>query len=65
VLVLAIAQVPVLIVTLPAIVYLWMSGNYATGAAALFTVLLFLAGMLDNVLKPLLLGRGVGRNPCP
>ena len=59
VLVLAIAQVPVLIVTLPAIVYLWMSGNYGNGAAALFTVLLFLAGMLDNVLKPLLLGRGV------
>jgi predicted PurR-regulated permease PerM len=59
VLVLGIAQVPALVVTLPAIVYLWMSGNYGNGAAALFSVLLFLAGMLDNVLKPLMLGRGV------
>ena len=33
VLVLGIAQVPALIVTLPAIAYLWSSGNYGTGAA--------------------------------
>jgi len=59
VLVLGIAQVPALLVTLPVIVYIWMSGNYETGAAATNTVLLFVAGMLDNVLKPLLLGRGV------
>ncbi|WP_342593287.1 AI-2E family transporter [Ramlibacter agri] len=59
VLVLGIAQVPALIVTLPAIAYLWMSGHYGNGEAALFSVLLFVAGMADNVLKPLLLGRGV------
>jgi len=59
VLVLGIAQVPALIVTLPAIAYLWMSGNYGSGEAAIFSVLLFVAGMADNVLKPLLLGRGV------
>ena len=59
VLVLGIAQVPALIVTLPAIAYLWMSGGYGTGEAAVYTVLLFVAGMADNVLKPLLLGRGV------
>jgi predicted PurR-regulated permease PerM len=59
VLVLGIAQVPALLVTLPVIVYVWMSGNYGTAAAVTHTVLLFLAGMLDNVLKPLLLGRGV------
>jgi predicted PurR-regulated permease PerM len=59
VLVLGIAQVPALVVTLPVIVYVWMSGDYGTVAAATHTVLLFLAGMLDNVLKPLLLGRGV------
>ena len=35
------------------------SGDYGTGAAVIYTVLLFVAGMLDNVLKPLLLGRGV------
>jgi predicted PurR-regulated permease PerM len=59
VLVLGIAQVPALIVTLPAIAYLWMSGGYGTGEAALWSALLFVAGMADNVLKPLLLGRGV------
>jgi predicted PurR-regulated permease PerM len=59
VLVLGIAQVPALLVTLPVIVYIWMSGDYGTAAAVTHTVLLFLAGMLDNVLKPLLLGRGV------
>ena len=59
VLVLGIAQVPALIVTLPAIAYIWMSGAYDTGAAVVNSVLLFVAGMADNVLKPLLLGRGV------
>ncbi len=59
VLVLGIAQVPAVIVTLPAIVYIWSSGTYATGAAVLYTVLLFVAGLADNVLKPLMLGRGV------
>ena len=59
VLVLGIAQVPALIVTLPAIAYIWMSGDYDTGAAVVNSVLLFVAGMADNVLKPLMLGRGV------
>jgi predicted PurR-regulated permease PerM len=59
VLVLGIAQVPALIVTLPAIAYLWMGSGHGTGAAALYSVLLFVAGMADNVLKPLMLGRGV------
>jgi len=59
VLVLGIAQVPALIVTLPAIVYLWSSGEYSTAAAIAYSVVLFLAGMADNVLKPLMLGRGV------
>ena len=59
VLVLGIAQVPALLVTLPAIAYIWMSGAYGTGAAVLYSVLLFVAGMSDNVLKPLMLGRGV------
>ncbi len=59
VLVLGIAQVPALIVTLPAIAYIWMSGAYDTTAAVVNSVLLFVAGMADNVLKPLMLGRGV------
>ncbi len=59
VLVLGIAQIPALIVTLPAIIYLWASGDYGNAAAIAYTVLLFLSGMADNVLKPLMLGRGV------
>jgi predicted PurR-regulated permease PerM len=41
------------------IAYLWMSGGYGTAEAAIYSVLLFVAGMADNVLKPLMLGRGV------
>ncbi|ABK16292.1 AI-2E family transporter [Syntrophobacter fumaroxidans] len=59
VLVLGIAQIPALIVTLPAIVYIWMSGHYGNAAAVAYTVVLILSGMTDNVLKPLMLGRGV------
>ena len=59
VVVVAIAQIPVLIITVPAIGYIWASGDYATGAAVLFTVLLAIAGLIDNVSKPLMLGRGV------
>ena len=58
-LVLSIAQVPALIVTLPAIVYLWSSGSYSSGAAIAHTITLLLSGMADNVLKPMMLGRGV------
>src|SRR4029453_3122793 len=59
VLVLGIAQVPAVIVTLPAIGWLWSSSGYGTGQNVLYTVLLLVAGMADNVLKPLMLGRGV------
>jgi predicted PurR-regulated permease PerM len=59
VLVLSLAQVPALIVTLPAIVYIWSSGNYSNVAAIAWTVVLFVAGLADNVLKPLMLGKGV------
>src|SRR4029077_4297060 len=58
-LVLGIAQVPALLITLPCIVYIWASGDYSTGAAVAHTIILLLTGMADNVLKPLMLGRGV------
>jgi len=58
-LVLGIAQVPALIVTVPAIIYIWSSGDYGTAAAITHTIILLLTGMADNVLKPLMLGRGV------
>jgi predicted PurR-regulated permease PerM len=59
ILMLGIAQVPALIVILPVIVYIWWSGDYETTPGIVYTVLLLIGGMLDNVLKPLLLGRGV------
>ena len=59
VLVLGIAQIPAIIVILPVIGYIWSSGDYTTVAAISYTVLLFIGGMSDNVLKPLMLGRGV------
>lgn len=58
-LVLGIAQLPALLVTLPVIGYIWYGGDYGTGAAIGYTVLLLVSGTADNVLKPLLLGRGV------
>ena len=58
-LVLGIAQLPALLVTLPAIIYIWSSGDYGTAAAVVYTVVLGIGGILDNFLKPLMLGRGV------
>ncbi|HEX2481584.1 MAG TPA: AI-2E family transporter, partial [Methylomirabilota bacterium] len=59
VLVLGIAQMPALLVAAPVILHIWTSGNYGAGSAVVYSVVLFVAGMLDNVLKPLMLGRGV------
>ena len=58
-LVLGIAQLPALLVTLPVIIYIWSSGDYGTAAAVVYTVILGIGGILDNFLKPLMLGRGV------
>jgi predicted PurR-regulated permease PerM len=58
VLMLGIALVPAVIVTLPAIAWIWSRGGGA-GEAIIYTVLLLVSGMADNMLKPLMLGRGV------
>jgi len=59
VLVLGIVQLPPTLVAVPAIIYLWMGGDASTVSNIFFTVYLLLSAMADNVLKPLLLGRGV------
>lgn len=56
---LGILQLPALLVSLPVIVYLWWAGDGSTTANVFYTVFLLVAVMADNVLKPLLLGRGV------
>jgi len=54
--VLGILQLPVIFVTLPIIIYIFAIKS--TGIAIMWTLLLLVAGLSDNVLKPILLGKG-------
>jgi predicted PurR-regulated permease PerM len=56
VLVLAILQLPPLLIVLP--VALYMFSEKETASAVIWTIYLFLAGLSDNILKPVLLGKG-------
>ena len=58
VLIMGILQLPAIVISLPVIAYIWWSGDSAM-MNVVWTVYLLIAGMADNVLKPLLLGRGV------
>lgn len=60
VLFLAILQLPVVVVSLPVVAWLWLGvDDMSTLVKVLLTAYFVLAGVVDNVLKPLLLGRGV------
>jgi predicted PurR-regulated permease PerM len=59
VLLIGIMQLPALVVSLPVIAYLWLGGDLSIMLKIIFTLYLLVAGMADNVLKPMLLGRGV------
>ena len=54
-----IIQLPPIIVAVPVIIYIWSAGDASTMANIFYSLFLVLAGLSDNVLKPLLLGRGV------
>ncbi len=56
-LLLAIVQVPVVLLTLPVIAY--VLATELTTPAIIFAVWTLIAGLSDNVLKPLMLGRGL------
>jgi predicted PurR-regulated permease PerM len=56
-LLLGIVQVPVTLLTLPVIAYVFLTE--ATTPAVLFTIWSLVMGLSDNALKPLLLGRGL------
>jgi predicted PurR-regulated permease PerM len=58
ILILAIAQLPPLLVLLPAILYVFSTGE-STTAAILFTIWSVVVSFSDAVLKPMFLGRGV------
>ncbi len=59
VMLIGIMQLPATLISLPVIAYLWWSGDSSTAINILYTIYFLAAGMVDNVLKPLLLGRGV------
>jgi predicted PurR-regulated permease PerM len=52
-------QLPTALVSLPVIIYMWYSGDHGVAMNVVFTIYFTLAGLVDNVLKPMLLGRGV------
>ena len=58
VLLLGIMQLPVSLITIPVIAFVFATEG-ATTATIVFSLYVFVAGLVDNVLKPLLLGRGV------
>ncbi len=58
VLVFGIAQLPAIIFTIPTVAYIWMTGDSSV-MSIVFTIYFVIAGFVDNVLKPIFLGRGV------
>jgi len=56
-LILCLAQLGPLLVLVPAVVWLYWSGR--TGAAVLLAIIAIVAGAIDNVVRPLLIKRGV------
>jgi predicted PurR-regulated permease PerM len=57
VLLLAIVQIGSAIVLAPVIIWIWIDKDLTT--AVLLTVFLIIVGLLDNILKPLVMGRGL------
>ena len=57
ILLIAIAQLPAIIVLILPLIYVFSTANTTTAIA--FTIFSIVLGLSDNVLKPLLLGRGV------
>lgn len=53
----AIVQLPMFIIILPSIIYVF--STHSTLFATVFMVWMLLVGLLDNVLKPILMGRGI------
>jgi predicted PurR-regulated permease PerM len=58
-----IAQIPAFIFTIPTVAYIWYSGDSST-MNIVFSIYFIIGGFVDNVLKPIFLGRGV-KAPMP
>lgn len=52
----AILQIPVILTTIPAIIYFF--STMETSAAVLWTIILLLVSLMDNILTPVMLGKG-------
>src|SRR3954453_4069470 len=57
VLILAILQIGAAIVLFPVLIWIWATKEF--GVALLLTIYLLIVGLADNVLKPMLMGRGL------
>jgi predicted PurR-regulated permease PerM len=57
VLLLSIVQIGAIVVLLPVIIWIWMDKDVTT--ALLLTVFFVVVGLIDNILKPLVMGRGL------
>jgi predicted PurR-regulated permease PerM len=57
VLIVAVVQIPTIVILCPIIIYVFYTHN--TIVAVVFTVWCLIVGLSDNILKPLLMGRGV------
>jgi len=55
--ILAIVQIGAAIVLLPVIIWIWTDKDFTT--ALLLTLFFVVVGILDNILKPLVMGRGL------
>lgn len=55
-LILAIVQIGILPVSIGVIVYIWAAGDTTT--AILLTIWMLLVGISDNILKPIVMGKG-------
>jgi len=55
-LILAIIQIGIFPIVLGVLIYIWTTGHTTT--AILLTIYMILVGLLDNILKPLLMGKG-------
>jgi predicted PurR-regulated permease PerM len=59
VMILAIVQLPPILLLGPICIWVFSSGNWGTTPAVLFTIWSFLVSGADGLLKPLFLGRGL------
>ncbi|TXI88565.1 MAG: AI-2E family transporter, partial [Cupriavidus sp.] len=58
ILLIGIMQLPATLITVPVILYVFATDGMTAGNV-IFAVYVFIAGLADNVLKPMMLGRGV------